>query len=183
METLVAVRAMPTLLSIFRSNNRNELSYTKLVVSGTIEEGFYAQGKNVWEKKGLLGDKLIWKLKFDVYHTDIVVYLQDFRTGRIKDTLESPFYVNPGLWLLRPADENEFRIIVCLRWNESRWFLTIHTQLYWQWAWDQSHFQRVSSQEQQNSSYRPLATNPKDTAYDPPMRRRQNVEFRKFIIS
>jgi hypothetical protein len=98
--------AVPRSQQAFIEDNSNpRVPLGKLLVRGTIEPVFHANGKDIWERKPKrLDDRLAWSLKYQAHRTDLVVDLASFATTS---------YDLQGLWLLRPTGENEYRH--CLR--------------------------------------------------------------------
>ena len=145
----------------FCEYNRNSTApCTNLILRGIIDLRFYAKGKSVWEKKRLLKDQVVWNLKVDVYPTDVVVYMHAFTAVGLDgltlvDLYENKgagahIYRNGGPWLLRPAGNNEFKLIACL-------LATSHGSLplYENWEWSPEPFQKKSANQ-----CRPLAVDP-----------------------
>lgn len=138
---------------------------TKLILRGTPDPRFYAKGKCVWEKRQLLKDKAVWHLEFDVYTTDLIVRMHGFIGLAFKglsladhyddNSYWSRQYSSGGLWLLRPAGADEFKLIACLSWVSNIW-----RSLYENWKWDPGHFQETSPQGRPVNQCHRLATDP-----------------------
>lgn len=115
-------------LQFQRDNMSSGLFYKKLILRGIVDDGFYAKDRFVWQKRRAK-DKEIWKLEFEVYPTDLVVYMLAFIGPRyqgspsIADMIEeggirARQYWSGGPWLLRPAGD-EFKLMACLSWLPS----------------------------------------------------------------
>ncbi|KAI1173327.1 hypothetical protein F4777DRAFT_558450, partial [Nemania sp. FL0916] len=121
-------RSNPAVLSFceirqkFReANHRPHVPHNKLLLHGMTERSFYAQGTSIGIRSQA-GDHPIWQLGFNVYPTDLIVSLVDFfkpHWGVTYGTM--PFAegqpLHGGLWVLRPAGEDEFTLVACLLWE------------------------------------------------------------------
>jgi hypothetical protein len=108
--------------SQFRNDNKHSgLPCTKLVLRGQVVPECYSKGKCIRTKE-MLRDRTVWQLEVDVYETDLVIYIFGYvDSGRIcyhepEDWTESQVCDKiGGLWLLRPAGNDEFKLIACLQ--------------------------------------------------------------------
>ena len=83
-------------------------------------------------------DTAVFHLKIDVFPADFVVYMLGFgsryeqipKWGDCRLTLVDALHNRGGLWLLRPAGDDEFSLISCL----SRLPMG-HNSLYDHWSW------------------------------------------------
>lgn len=178
----------------FCKDNRNGIvPYTKLILRGRVIPILRAEDKCIWEEKESLTGKALWQLECDVYPTDLVVNM----LGHIGAGSPSPTFVNGpeldniltakyhrggGLWLLRPAGDDEFKLIACLSYESNETFL-----LYRNWKWNPGHFREASSQVQLVDDCRRFATERKGATehFDIPdyvYNRGTGEEVRKFTI-
>ncbi|TVY18242.1 Heterokaryon incompatibility protein 6, OR allele [Lachnellula arida] len=137
----------------FCQDNRNGIvPYTKLILRGRVIPILRAEGKCIWEKRKSHTDKALWQLECDVYPTDLVVNMLGFIGAGYPwvspDTRTAGHYYgdrapNGGLWLLRPAGDNEFKLIACLSYGLNEAF-----RIYHNWKWNPGYFGEASSQAQ-----------------------------------
>jgi hypothetical protein len=142
-----------------RDNSGRMVSHEKLVVRGTIQHNFYGKGRNIWQK-GFLVHKLAWPIQMEYHPKDLVVHLLPdwgYKLGL------------PGLWLLRPVGENEYRFIAYLKYNVSRTGRDITGKvIYSHWHFKFDQLQEKSLQEHRpDTLHHPLAVDPKDPGYEP----------------
>ncbi|RYC60101.1 hypothetical protein CHU98_g6105 [Xylaria longipes] len=126
----------------FCDNNRQpHIPLTKLIVRGMVEPMFYAKGTSIWKKKSIWNDEEAWQLDLEVYSTDLIVYVVSFvgvgfQGSHVKEVLETGgLHRHGGLWVLRPAGADEFRLIACLQWH-TNWPDKGHIPYaYKEWEW------------------------------------------------
>ncbi|KAF4634357.1 hypothetical protein G7Y89_g3757 [Cudoniella acicularis] len=168
-------------------NKDSKVPYTKLIVRGIVDPRFYVSGKCVWEKRQLLKDKAFWSLELDVYQTDLVVYLLGFvGAGYQGQILVDPFDINNqwafgdssgGPWLLRPAGNNEYKVIACLSWRPND-LLPLYSP--WDWA---PGLSQETSQRQHVAPYRRLSVGRNSrNDYFLPRQDDGSTNIRKFTI-
>jgi hypothetical protein len=112
--------------SIWEYNTRHTISWKKIILHGIVDTRFYVSDDHVWERRRHLKDKRRWQLSCDTDSNDIVVYMPDVLSSEIEQELlghrlhegseVSREYTSGGLWLLRPVENDEHMIIVCLSW-------------------------------------------------------------------
>jgi hypothetical protein len=170
-----------------QDNRDSSVPYTKLILRGMVDPTFRAEGNCIWEKRRWLTDKAVWQLECDVYPTDLVVYMLGFiglgyQVLSSADNLDNNgaaaySYYRGGLWLLRPARDDEFKLIACLP------FLScISPPLYSHWEWNPGYFREAPSQAQLVDHCRRLATNPEieKSGLLPSVYTEGSTEVRKF---
>jgi len=114
-ETLLST-LIASLTQIITDNNHAGVPCTRLIVRGTVLQGYYIKGNCIWEKRGSLReDRLTWILGDLVRSHDLIVELWSFATTRT------------GLWVLRRLQgfaEEVFTFVAYLR--KHNWFRSSH---------------------------------------------------------
>lgn len=123
-------------------NNRNITDIRKLIVRGLEVHRVYLwyNGNDILEDGGSSRRRVRWNVPAGIEAHDIIVYLDNFdgaRTERfvyIDDEHSRKCllrYKTGGLWLLRPTDNKEFKLVACLSWAQHE---TDHPS-YDNWVW------------------------------------------------
>lgn len=137
-------------------NSGTQIFDNKLVLRGVIIPDFYAKGKSVWERGRQMHEAWeLWQLECDVYPTDLVVYMFDFIQHEGFRHSGPKEYDGGGLWLLRPAENNEFMLIACLSWYPDEFRI-----LYGHWKWNPVHAQKFSSLQPPIHEFRRFSIEP-----------------------
>jgi len=170
-----------------QDNGNSTVPYTKLILRGMVAPRFRVEGKSIWEKRRWLTDKAVWQLECDVYPTDIVVHMLGFircagyglSLAELLNDNTVTTYQGGGLWLLRPAGDDEFKLIACLPFSPKPWY-----PLYPHWEWNPGYFWEAPSQAQPVDHYRRFATDPEiqKPGYHPSFYAEDSTEVRKFTI-
>jgi hypothetical protein len=106
-------------------------SLNRIILRGSQVQGLVLKNGGVYQKKWTarkkmpLDEKPVWELHFNSRITDIVVQLDSFIENADINKLEM-HWANPqtgipmnstlpcGLWVLRPTEDNEFKLLACL---------------------------------------------------------------------
>lgn len=128
-------------------DNRHEgVSPKNLLVRGFIDRRYYGKDKSVWEKR-LFKDRKHWDLSCEISPNDIVVHLNAF-VGPLSifANQQGPKSVEKGLWLLRPTDNDEYKLVACLSGlteKYSEWY----DPFYDHWMWNPADDLPATSQQ------------------------------------
>jgi hypothetical protein len=160
-----------------QDNMDSTVPYTKLILRGMIDPAFRVEGSCIWYKRRWLTDDAVWEPECDVYPTDLVVHMLGLDGVRTR----AGCWQNDGLWLLRLAGDDEFKLIGCL-------LLPFHSghlpPLYSNWKWNPGYFREAPSQAQLVDHCRRFATDSKIShrPCPPGFYTKGSKEVRKFTI-
>lgn len=101
------------------------LSQGKLILRGFVDDRFRFKGNRVCTSKTLslerlrriyheLGDKIVWKLHFNVEPQDQIVFLVAMHYST--NPWQWHFQGTPGIWVLRPCHQDNFKLMAFLAW-------------------------------------------------------------------
>jgi hypothetical protein len=164
-QRLISWHPPPEHVAFCEENRTNLYHHTQILLRGTIDLRFYAKGRSVWEKRKVLKDRAIWHVGVDVFPTDVVVYMHNFRGVAFRlvsdetcaaNNGEETSHSHGGPWLLRPVDgQYQFRLIACLSYisHDLRPF-------YRHWQWNPEQSQGWSTRQEQEPQYRRFAADP-----------------------
>lgn len=140
----MAESAVPFTHKRFCYDNRTmTLPYNKVIVRGIIDSHYFVENSYVCRKRALQRNKRLWRLKDDIFPTDVVVMVYSFheytyeRGSGVKVSI-------PGPWVLRPVGENEFKMLAFLAVPGLDWH---HTTEPSQWKLEASAADWVATRE------------------------------------
>ena len=148
-----------------QDNRDSTVPYTKLILRGVVYPALRAEGNCIWDNGRGLKNKVVWQLECDVYPTDLVVDILGFSYGladiqfrlHVNKGAAPSCYEGGGLWLLRPAGDDEFKFVASLSFVSGE-----IPKLYSRWEWNPGYFREAPSQGQLVDHCRRFATDPKN---------------------
>ncbi|KAH7405636.1 heterokaryon incompatibility protein-domain-containing protein [Phaeosphaeria sp. MPI-PUGE-AT-0046c] len=162
---------------VVADNSTTTHSFRKLVVRGYKATLYYATNNHVYLKEADLEDRVCWQIPQGTGRSDIVVFLFGFVASGVDSSTSGQQSRCDGLWLLRPVNNLEHKLVAYLPWNKGE-----HLDLYDYWEWDQpSAYAKAAGQKPDHDR---LAATPRieGMRYRSALNEGDVVDVYKFVI-